>query len=68
MHARRTGFFFCYARMYSGNSARLNKTEKEMKRNIFLEIVLFLIFRKFYYDSVYLLTLTLLLCEQVHIM
>ena len=31
-------YFFCYARMYSGNSVRLNKT-KIRWRGIFLEVL-----------------------------
>ena len=30
-------YFFCYARMYSGNSVRLNKT-KIRRKGIFLEV------------------------------
>ena len=36
MHARRPSSF-CYARMYSGNSVRLNKTKIRWK-GIFLEV------------------------------
>ena len=36
MHARRPSIF-CYARMYSGNSIRLNKTKIRWK-GIFLEV------------------------------
>ena len=45
--------FFCYAKMYSENSARLNKTKIRWKGIIF---VLILIYHKFHYDSVYFLT------------
>ena len=60
--------FFYYARMYSGNSARLNKAKIRWKGIFFRCLCCFLIYRKFHYDSVYILTLTLLLCEQMHAM
>ena len=37
MPTRRPSIFFCYARMYSGNSVRLNKTRIRWK-GIFLEV------------------------------
>ena len=37
MHARRPSILFCYARMYSGNSVRLNTTKIRWK-GIFLEV------------------------------
>ena len=33
--------FFCYARMYSGSSVRLNKTKIGYKRNIFRSLCCF---------------------------
>ena len=61
--------FFCYARMYSGNSVRLNKTKIRWK-GIFLEVCVFLIYLKFHYYSVWFLTLQLcgrcMLCNHVN--
>ena len=37
MRARRPSIVFCYARMYSGNSVRLNTTKIKWK-GIFLEV------------------------------
>ena len=57
--------FFCYARLYSGNSVRLNKTKIRWKG-----FVLFLIYLKFHYYSVWFLTLQLcgrcMLCNHVN--
>ena len=60
--------FFCYARMYSGNSVRSNKTIIRWK-GIF-KFVLFLIYLKFHYYSVWFVTLQLcgrcMLCNHVN--